>query len=427
LVRNSTGGIDYLEEHRRGGIKGLRQVVGHVMDVESFCGDAWRGRMADLPDARTDMGRIGIPVTWICGQFDYWVNVHRVADMLTVRGPQGAAGRELITVPTGHIVRNSVEAGETFKIIAARLGKDLLDREIVAAAPTTRELLGLSKEERNRLRGPEFEPRAYCKRYLMGDGVNPLGFDVITLTAEYRNLLDRQIEALEVSPGDRVVDLGAGTGNMSEALLESLPPALSAGRAGELNLVDLVPEALHTARAKLERLQTGARAHRATVWCHTFDLSAVGGSTGGALPFGDASVDRVVASLLLSYLPDPVAVLKDADRALRPGGRILISSFLPDTDLSGPLKHLMGRISHASAAGETVGPWRGEDVLDAVRSYINDAAKLLDLACDGVFRFYDAGELSELLWAAGFRKVRTGTAFGDPGQAVMAWGERPAG
>ena len=142
---------------------------------------------------------------------------------------------------------------------------------------------------------------------------------------------------------------------------------------------------------------------------------------------GDGSVDRLVASLLLSYLPDPLALLRDARRVLRPGGRVVISSFLPDTDLSGPLKRLLVRISHASAAGESVGPWRGEDVLDAVRSYVNDAAKLLDLACEGVFQFYDAAALSELLWDAGFRRVRTTTAFGEPGQAIIAWGERPGG
>lgn len=425
LVRNSTGGVDYLEDNRRGAVHGLRQVVGHVMDVESFCADAWQGRMADLPDARADMSRIGIPVTWICGDFDYWVNVHRVADMLTVRGPADAAPRELVTVPTGHIVRNSVEAVETFKIIAARLGRDLLGREIEPTAPSTREMLGLSRQERNRLRAPEFEPRAYWKRYLMGDGSNPLGFDVITLTAEYRDLLNRQIQALAVTPGDRVVDLGAGTGNMAEALVESMPPALSSGRISELNLVELVPEALQTARAKLERLQSCARTHRSTVWCHTYDLAAVRPEAGAGLPFGDASVDRVVASLLLSYLPDPVALLKDARRLLRPGGRMVISSFLPDTDLSGPLKRLLGRISHATAAGETVGPWRSDDVLDAVRSYVNDAAKLLDLACDGVFRFYDAPALTDLLAAAGFRNIRTTAAFGDPGQAIIASGERP--
>ena len=347
--------------------------------------------------------------------------------MLTVRGPDGSAQRELITVPTGHIVRNSVEAVETFKIIAARLGKDLLGREIVAAAPTTREQLALSKRERDRLRRPDFEPRTYWKRYLLGDGDNPLGFDVITLTAEYRDLIERQVEAVGAQPGERLVDLGAGTGNVSEALVDSLQPALTTGRVGEINLVDLVPEALRTARAKLERLQAGARSHRATVWCHTFDLSAVGPPAGGALPFGDGSVDRLVASLLLSYLPDPLALLRDARRVLRPGGRVVISSFLPDTDLSGPLKRLLVRISHASAAGESVGPWRGEDVLDAVRSYVNDAAKLLDLACEGVFQFYDAAALSELLWDAGFRRVRTTTAFGEPGQAIIAWGERPGG
>lgn len=425
LVRNSAGGVDYLDDHRRGARKGLRQVVGHVMDVDAFCEDAWRSRMADLAHARADMARIGIPVTWICGAFDYWVNIHRVADMITVAGPADASGRELVTVPTGHTVRNSGEAQQTFRIIAERLGRDLLGRPVQGAAPDPRQTLALSKVERDRLRHPDFDPRAYWSRYLLGQGDNPLGFDVITLTSEYQELMATQVEALGAQPGDRVVDLGAGTGNLSEALVESMQPARATGRLGELNLVDLVPEALATARAKLDRLQGRSTSLRSTVWCHAFDLSAVGPPAGGSLPFGDGSVDRVAASLLLSYLPDPVALLKDTRRILRPGGRVMVSSFLPDTDLSGPLLGLLTRVHHAGSAGGAVAGWRTDDVLDAVRSYVNDAAKLLDLACDGVFRFYDAAALERMLTQAGFTDVEITASFGSPGQAVIACGRRP--
>ena len=69
--------------------------------------------------------------------------------------------------------------------------------------------------------------------------------------------------------------------------------------------------------------------------------------------------------------------------------------------------------------------WRTDDVLDAVRSYVNDAAKLLDLACDGVFRFYDAAALERMLTQAGFTDVEITESFGAPGQAVIASGRRP--
>ena len=152
----------------------------------------------------------------------------------------------------------------------------------------------------------------------------------------------------------------------------------------------------------------------------------MGRGVDGALPFGDASVDRVVASLLLSYLPDPIAVLRDVRRVLRPKGRLVVSSFLPDTDLSGPLKRLMAHVGQASAGrpARRVEGWEGADVIGAVRDYVNDAAKLLDLACDGVFEFYDEDGLRDLLRRAGFRNIRTTRAFGRPGQAVIVSAER---
>src|SRR5205085_10485091 len=40
-----------------------------------------------------------------------------------------------------------------------------------------------------------------------------------------------------------------------------------------------------------------------------------------ALPFPDASVDRVIASEVLEHIPDDTAALTEIARVLRPGGR----------------------------------------------------------------------------------------------------------
>ena len=417
VVRNSTGGIDYLGDHRRGARRGLQTVVGHLIDTDAFCADAWEHGLADLAEARADLARIRVPITWLCGSYDYWVNAHRVTDLLSV---EGTGRRELVVVPTGHVARSSAEAMAVFGLVAGRVARDLLGRTLAPRTPSMGRILATMSAERARLRRPSFCPRRYWSSYLLGKEGNPLGFDVISLTADYGDLLRAQAEALGARPGDRVVELGAGTGNAAEAVVESMP-ADAGGHPTELDLVDLVPEALAVARAKLARQQASGQAARATVRVHAQDLSAAG--RGDLLPFGDASVDRLLASLLVSYLPEPLALLKEARRVIRPGGRLVVSSMRPDTDVSGPLAGLLARIQ--ADPEDVVAGYDRERLVAAVRHYVNDAARLLDLATAGVFRFYEAEELASLLVRVGFTNVGTLRAFGEPGQAVVAWGERP--
>jgi ArsR family transcriptional regulator len=101
-----------------------------------------------------------------------------------------------------------------------------------------------------------------------------------------------------------VGDLGAGTGQVAEAL---------APFVGRVVAVDHSEAMLDAARARLaDASNVDVRAGRLE-----------------ALPIADGELDAALLGLVLHHMPDPDAVLAEAARALRPGGRLLIVEMYP--------------------------------------------------------------------------------------------------
>jgi SAM-dependent methyltransferase len=141
------------------------------------------------------------------------------------------------------------------------------------------------------------------------------------------------------------------------------------------------------------------------------------------LPLRAGSADAALASLVLNYLRDPLALLRGARELLRPGGRIVVSSLRRDADTSRLCVASVAELRSGGARAAFGGD--GERALGrALAGFIADAGRLLDLEERGVFHFWDAGELVALLEAAGFADVRVEPAFGDPPQALVARGVR---
>lgn len=107
-------------------------------------------------------------------------------------------------------------------------------------------------------------------------------------------------------PFQNVLDLGTGTGRMLELLAPHSVRAVG---------VDFSPAMLNLARAVIER--AGLR----NVQLRQGDLYA--------LPVEADAYDLVVLHQVLHYLDDPARALREAARALRPGGRLLVVDFAP--------------------------------------------------------------------------------------------------
>lgn len=113
----------------------------------------------------------------------------------------------------------------------------------------------------------------------------------------------RRAAALElVRPGDRVVDVGCGTGDLSFACLD-------AGARAVLGLDFALP--------MLDRARRKARAR--AIERATF---ALGDAT--RLPLADASVDGWCGAFVVRNIPDLDGAIAEARRVLKPGGRLAI-------------------------------------------------------------------------------------------------------
>ena len=141
------------------------------------------------------------------------------------------------------------------------------------------------------------------------------------------------------------------------------------------------------------------------------------------IAFPSKSFDRIIASLLISYLFNGEYLFPEFYRILKPGGLLLVSSMKPDSDLSTIFTNYIKDIEPSAKTSLEYGEMQTNFV--EARSMLNEAASLLELEEDGYFHFYSADELAELFIKIGFGNVTTNLSLGNPSQAVVVTGTKP--
>ncbi len=543
-IRNATGGVDFIGNYQKGISCGVTNVLGHLVDNDRFCSDAIKSGMAFLDDAKRDMAKIQIPVTWLYGKYDDWINPGRIRDIMSIKakGP-----REVVELPTGHVPTTNEEALQTYRLITKYIWRYLFieDTEILDSPPS-----GATK-----LRNAEWSrtPKSairnqtdYWEKYLLGQGQLEIGFDVMAETQEYQGFMAKQIELLEIHSRELVGDLGSGTGLFNQALMNDEKYRRlfrsSNGSCPKILTVDFVNSALEKSRQRLSRVAAhhdlnegcfefrlanlevsrlkpiwrflqgeyfsvtklkgkieGLPDYSVDLWtkdyseflheilrgkiltskdvrrlhkefsrgeaeiildmnraarfvlkklvaedfkdprqfCHVLEgnhldyskldtsllrfgkLSFRKSTLDLSLPFQDAQFHKILSSIVLSYLFNPEESLQEFHRILKPEGKLVVSTFRPDVDMSRVYTRL---IQQVETNPDYVIPHNmtRDDFLNAVRSFANSAAFLLHLEEEGHFRFLSRVELKTLLESAGFDRINLYDSFGYPPQAYIA-------
>jgi ubiquinone/menaquinone biosynthesis C-methylase UbiE len=132
------------------------------------------------------------------------------------------------------------------------------------------------------------------------------GFANIMTLGYIRRLRTLTVEQALLKPGEKVLDVGCGTGGVT------IPAKQRVGNTGEASGIDPAPEMIALARQKA--IRAGLEID--------FRLGVI-----EALPFPDETFDVVTSSLMMHHLPEHVQVkgLSEIRRVLKPGGRILIA------------------------------------------------------------------------------------------------------
>ena len=406
MMRVISGGIDFVAGVEKGVEFGIQEVLGVAVNIDHAGADLFAHELPYLDDSRRDFARIDVPVTWIHGRYDAWMDLDRVRDVMS-RGD--TTRRKLIQVPTGHMLKTSVEALETFQLVTSEVSRMALGEAVPAVVPDLENL-----DRRRRAENAQHEPastetlRDFWKGYLVGTE-EAMGIELMTYTRAYRDMLTESVDGLRLGRGDRVLDVGCGTG--------ALPVFLAKHRAGDdLHVVglDFVAEGFERAR---ERLDSSGSALDVQFIEGNLDLGP-----DDELPIESESVDAALAAFFLSYVSDPTRVLREIWRCLKPGGRLVVSSLRRDADVSKLFTEGLEELRQDDSSLR----WgdRSIDLETAARSYLNQASKLLDFEEHGQFIFWDVDELAILVRDAGFHVVSAAPTFGDPAQAAIVIAER---
>lgn len=197
-----------------------------------------------------------------------------------------------------------------------------------------------------------------------------------------------------IQPGERVLDVGTGTGNAAL-------PAIEAG--AEVIAIDPAQRLLDVAAER-------ARAVGATLTTH------VAGAT--ALPVPEDWADATISVFAVIFEPDGPAAVRELVRVTKPGGRIVLAAWNPD----GPIAAIGRLLRQAMAANTPPGSatsdpaptnWTDPEAVTALfapyPATLSTTTRPLTFRGSSPAGWFDEAEQYHPVWRAGRRQLGEAT------------------
>ena len=335
-------GHDLVADYQFGLRRGVCNLLGLNVNIDQFIGDLVAGRCADLESTLEDLRLIRSP-------------------LCIATSPANSAGPAPTDLPHAFVTalgthtrlvnisssltdrRLDVQGAPppAFKQLLKQIGTvlsvhSLSPQQEVAAQPYVARQHRIEAENTFlRHDGSQINRDALCAAHLAQ--LPQLGN-----LHEYRKLLDDLYGLMSpLDPGAVLVDAGIGQSDLTRAALVNhtyragltswtgrpSPLMVGVGRSRER-----IGQARHAVLVLQRELATGFVGRLSSMPPLTIGWLQADWML--ALPFKAGSVSRLVCNLSLSYVPSPLAALKEWHRTLHPDGCLIFTTFHPHTDLS---------------------------------------------------------------------------------------------
>lgn len=394
---------------------GVLDILGHEVHMDRFFEATVRDQYHRLEDMARDIAAIDAPISWFPASNDVWVRIEDVEyvargnDQMSLYPIEGAM----------HEVRESQDAAERSLRMIVTACRDRCFSDPIAIdevkAPDRRTLFGQNRKERDRLRrikvfdGSETDFWGqYLGKYRVMEKIDDF--------QDYLGLVGDLMGTVEED--DILLDAGCGNGLFGVWVLKELMRrnSFQNGRRPVYMGIELTASGLgeamdkhQTAQSILKRQNNQLNPTVDLVYARA-DLEEFGDrrkTWGKILQFADNCFDKIVCSLLLSYLEKPEKLLTQLHRVLQPGGRIVVSSMKPFCDLSAIYRDF---IEQKATRGE----------VESARELLRAAGAIKVKEEQGYYVFFSAEQLTEMVEAAGFRRVQCFASLGNQANVVAA-------
>ncbi len=406
-------GEDLVGGHLHGMRRGVSNLLGFSVDADRWLADATRQEYSDLATTLKDAEQVKTPVVFFSSEHDSWVDQDALKKVKTSLR-EYAIDWYLMADAVHDIHKRPERARDVFQrmVGCCRAWSYPLSDAFQLSLPLDHELDRQVRLERERARTQHHMAKSEAFEFWR-DYLDQSQF--IVNFSDYWHLLNHIYRLMgNLGENDCILDAGCGNGNFGMFLLinESyrLRNSPVTHRMRYLG-VDFVMSGLSQAQLNLSRVAADIHERFPSTERPLPILTSTlaHADLDQTLPFHDNQFNRILCNLVIGYLRDPLFTLRELMRALSPGGRLVITIFKPQADLSPIYRNFLGL-------------GKPPEEIEKAKQVLNTSGKIAQREQEGVFRFLDRQELATLLISSGALQPRIYSTFAN--QAYIAVAEK---